>query len=202
MENLQAIALRDRASDTEVLEQLFTGETEEADLTEHQKEKLQQVRCAHALLLEARPVAKVTKKLMARFGLSRVSAWRVIRMTEALFGAARKANKDYKRIIAENMAMEAYRMAKKKGNHRDMNAAIANYIKLNGLDREDPDLPDFSKLQPSLNIVVVNPEIEEGVLLMLGKGPVDISELRRQAATEDIAPLEEIPTDGKAEDAG
>lgn len=195
---------RDKASDAEVLGRLVMGELEESELTAHQKEKLREVRMAHAMLLDAMPNHVVSAKLVSQLKVSETKAWRVIKLTEQLFGSNRKANKDFKRQISENMALETYRMAKKAGNLVAMTAANARYNDANGLKIEDPDLPDFEKLQPSLNIIVINPDIESRVLELLSQGPLDLAELRKhkEQTVVDI-PHEEIkPNDKDGKNAG
>lgn len=195
---------RDKASDIEVLNRLLMGDLEESDLTEHQMTKLRQMRSAHAMLLDLTPTFQVIGKLMQVFDISQSQAWRVVKMTEQLLGSNRKANKEFKRMIAEEMAKETYRMAKKAGDSKAMAAANRAYNEATGINIEDPELPDFEKLQPSLNIIVINPDIESRVLELLSQGPLDLAELRKhkEQAVVDI-PHEEIkPNDKDGKNAG
>lgn len=197
MSETKEISTRDRASDFEVLSNLMMGRIEEDDLTEHQLTKLRQVRCAHAMLLDVQGTFMIVGKLMQIFDISQSQAFRTVKLTEMLFGAQRKANKEFKRQIAEEMAKETYRMAKEAKDFKAMAAANRAYNEATGINIEDPELPDFEKLQPSLNIVVINPDIESRVKDLLAQGPLDLAELRKNKPPAEDIPHEEIPNEGK-----
>jgi len=165
---------RDKLSNDQVLEQLFNGEIEEADLTSAQGEHYERVKACYALLLKGRTHRDIHKKLGKMFNISYHTIYRLIKSTEMLFGAQR-INKEIKRHIAANMALQAFNLAVKQKDNAGMSRAVGAYIKATGLENEDPDLPDFEKLQPSLILTVLPDHAQKALLTMLKGGVVDLN---------------------------
>lgn len=129
------------------------------------KERLQAVftkKLSHPTIRDKELVAFI----METFGLSMAMAYHDISAVERIFGDVRKANKEYIRIIVtENMKqvidIEVARI--KQGIRKDDNGRIVNYgdystkelimalatlARVNNLDKEAPDMPNWSELQP------------------------------------------------------
>lgn len=180
-----------KASDFDRLEQLFTGKIDEEELTLHQAERLERIRATQAMLMDAKGSGQIVKKLNKVYGISQAQAWRDIQLTELLFGKLRKANKEFKRSIAENMALETYRLARKDKDARGMAAANRNYIEATGCNIEDPDLPDFEKLQPSLYPIVLDDAIRKLLLNFIGSGgSLDLTKLIQHAESVPFTAVE------------
>jgi hypothetical protein len=75
-----------------------------------------------------------------------------------VFGDIGSSKKDAYRNILYEYAFSTYKAAKEEGNYKQMNAAIANMIKIKGLDKEEIDLPDPEKLKPSQQYIQINIE--------------------------------------------
>ncbi len=54
-------------------------------------------------------------------------------------------------------------------------------IKLSGLDQEDSDLPDFTKLEPSQFTINLPPEIMAFLRQLASKGAVNLSQVRDES---------------------
>jgi hypothetical protein len=144
-------------------------------LTDHQKEKVRQVRAAYGLMLEVRSKFYIVGALIKEFQISQVSAYRIIKNTELLFGDLGKSNKEIKRQIAEEMAKEAYRIAKYKGETKEMISAARAYNEASGITRDDPEVIDFDKIQPSLIVMVLPEGMEQQLQQLLSAGLVNLN---------------------------
>ena len=179
---------RNKLTDYQVLYDHLSGKIEEEQLTAHQLEKLHRIRACYGFLLSAKSTFFTIGSLIKTFQISQSQAYRDLRLTEKLFGEIRKSNKAIKRQIAENMALETYRMAKIMGDFRGMNSATKNYIDATGCNIDDPELPDFEKMRPSVNVIMVDESLMKKLKENLHSGPVE--------RTRDYyAEYEEIPED-------
>lgn len=176
---------RNKLSDVEVLRQYYHGERQASDLTEHQKEKRKRIDSCYHLLLDAQTSSTIVEMLVEEFGLSKVQAYRDITDTEVIWGPMRKGNKEMKRQIAENMALEAFRRAKQTKDSKAMTAAAKAYTDASGVNQFDPELPDFGKMEANLVIMVVAPEVKLALDQMLAGGAVNLNNYP-EPITEDI----------------
>ena len=106
---------------------------------------------------------QVVKQLMATFDISEAQAYVDIAASKRLFGDARKASKEAERYLASENAKQLFAkawamfMATKK--YQWFGAAVSQqkiHAKVNGLDKDDPDLPDPSKIHPPTQILQIN----------------------------------------------
>jgi hypothetical protein len=91
--------------------------------------------------------------LVEKFNYSPAQAYRDLRSAIELFGDVVKSKKEAHRYILYEMGINNYQLAEKKHDADQMNRALANLIKITGVDREDYDLPDPSKIQPPVQIL-------------------------------------------------
>ena len=182
---------RNKLTDYQVLFDHFSGRIDEEQLTEHQIEKVHRIRACYGLLLSAKSTFFILGSLMRTFNLSQSQSYRDLRLTEKLFGEVRKSNKAIKRQIAENMAKETYRMAKADGDFRGMNSATKNFIDATGCNIDDPELPDFEKIQPSVNVIMVDESLIRKLKDNLRSGPVE-------RTRDNYAEYEEIAEDSQS----
>ena len=143
-------------TDAEMLVGYLQGELTEEDLLPSIKEKLQKVLVCKALLLEHLFIPKVLPILIKLYG-SESTAYRIIRLTEKVIGPLHKAIEDVKRAIAESMIMQDREMAKQLRNPIASSASTNNFMKLYGLDRSDPEMPDTSNFEFHTLIIAVMP---------------------------------------------
>ena len=189
----KAVITRDKPKDHEVAKAYFEGKIKEEHMTAHQKEYLDRIIAIHAMLAKQfKSKFFIVKKLKKLYGVSQATAYLLIRETERHFGDLNKSNKDIHRHIAIEMAKEAYRIAREDRDAKSMVAAIRAYSEATGLNQYDPDLPDFDKIQPSLNLVVLPEGMESHILEVLKDGAINLNEPPKVIDVEH----EEIDTGG------
>lgn len=109
-------------------------------------------------------------------GVKQAQAFRDVRNAINLFGDVNKSSKEGYRHILYEYSMKALQLAIKDKDLTEMNRAIANMAKLKGLDREDPDIPDFSRLDIGTIEVNVPQDMMELVKNFIGKGVINVSD--------------------------
>jgi hypothetical protein len=129
-------------------------------LTEKEDEIKKRWEAAHSLMLLYHSREQSVPILKARFEISNAQAYRDINSSLKLFGDINKSNKEGMRNIHYELAMQTYKMAKecKPPDLAEMNRANALAMKILGLDREDPEMPDFENLQPHVYIIANDPK--------------------------------------------
>lgn len=161
-----------KSTDFEILEKIFEGAMHEEDLSDHMSKKLERIRSIHAMLMNFHATSKIVKKIKKLYGVADSQVFRDISITEALFGGIRKSNKEYNRMRSEQMALATYRIALKAKDTRGMAAANRNFNEATGINIQDPDLPDFNKLEPVPVIVTIPDEILAAMAEKLMQGPI------------------------------
>lgn len=105
----------------------------------------------------------VAKELMHIYDISEVTAYADIAASKRIFGDARKSYKDAERYLASENAKElfgkAWSMYLATKKYQWYVAAVSQqklHALVNGFDRDDPDLPDPSKINPPTQILQIN----------------------------------------------
>lgn len=105
----------------------------------------------------------VARQLMHVYGISHQTAYSDIAASKRMFGDARKSYKDAERYLASENAKElfgkAWSMFLATKKYQWYVAAVSQqkiHAKVNGLDRDDPDLPDPSKINPPIQVLQIN----------------------------------------------
>jgi len=97
---------------------------------------------------------ELVKYLMEEFGISMSVAYSDINAAEVIHGNVRKANKDYVRmLVTENLKYIINTEKERLGNDpeystKDFISSLNTLSKAHNLDKEDPNLPNWSELQP------------------------------------------------------
>ncbi len=183
-------------TEKEILLEYFSGH--DVQLSKSEKEKAEIILITKSLLLEHRRNNKVVDILKTEYNVHFTTAYKYIRLTENIFGSPNRAAKEFKRLIAEEMLAETRAVCLKKKDAKGLNANDANYIKLHGLDKEDPEMPDFGALEFHQIIVAHLPE-------QVSENPMSADELLEKAESklkeifEDAEDIEsiEIGNNGK-----
>ena len=171
---------RNKLTDVEAIRKWYLDKEEEITLTDHQEDVRRRLLQVQALMRAGTANQYIRGVLMKEYGITDRQASRDIRNAIILYGDIRKAEKEGMRYFTYDKIQAAYNLAKVQGSPKDMIAAAALEAKIFALDREDPELPDFEKLQPSLIITVMAPEVEERIVKLLQGGSLDLSKLREQ----------------------
>ncbi len=112
-------------------------------------------------------------------------AYRDVKNATRFFGDINKTSKEGKRYVLYELAFNTYQRAQKSGNLTEENKALSNMIKISGVDRDDPDIPDYSSMDMGLKEIVIPEEILAFMTRGLSKGVVDVSKLR-ESDIEDV----------------
>lgn len=131
---------------------------DKVELNNIQQELCKRYEAAFTLLCEFHSNEQAITKLMSTFSICRSQAYKDIKNAIDLFGDATKASKEGKRYILYEMAMANYNLAISKNDLEQANRAMTNLIKITGIEHDDPDLPDPSKIQPPIQLLQINME--------------------------------------------
>ena len=100
---------------------------------------------------------KVVELLQAQYkGLSRAQAYRDIRNAINLFGDINKTTKDGIRNIINQATYSGISIAVEQKDLDNLTKLLTLLMKNNGTDKDDPDLPDFKKMQPPVQLYQIN----------------------------------------------
>lgn len=181
---------RDRKKDLQVLEAYYAGDREKESLSDHQLEKLDRIEAIYRMLLDWKSQLSIVKKIVKLFKVSRTQAYREIQETQFIFGNNKRANKEFKRHMAEQMALKAFKVAKEDKDAKAMASATRAYIEASGCNLSDPDLPDFEKLQPNVYPIILDAKTEALLSQLIATpGAINLSKIQN---IEDVE-FEEIP---------
>lgn len=166
-------------------------------LTDTEKEIRDRWQQLWLLLCHGRPPEKAVRFMARISGISRSQAYNDLRNATKLFGEVVKTSKDSKRALYEGYANKLYNMALRKDppDLDQANKALANMAKFSGLDETDPDLPDFSKLEPSQFTINLPPEILNFLRSLAHKGAINLSQVRDESLKTLDVPHTEIKPD-------
>lgn len=145
-------------TDAERIITYLQGPADDSLINQHDKVKIDRCMTCRSLLVEHRVPAKVVRMLMHTFDISEPTAWRVMRLTDLIFGRLSNISKDMRRAIADEQIRKTKEAAKEAGDLKTMATCDANYIKLHNLDKEEGELPDTSHFDFHPIIVASMPE--------------------------------------------
>lgn len=156
------------------------------ELTEKQEELYIRYRSAFTLLCNYHSIQQAVPLLVKQFNISETTAYRDISSSIRLFGNILRSDKEGHRYIVYEYAIKTYQLAAKNGDYKAMAQSVNNMIKLLGLDKENLDLPDFTKLKQGVYPVILDDPIRELLMTMLiSPGKTDLTDLINQLGTQD-----------------
>ena len=167
--------------------QAFYEDPDNVVLPDHQEEIRLRWETIHGLILRGETETRIKKKVQALTGVSESTIVRDIQSVDTVFGS-RKLSFEIRRQRASDMALEAYRLARKEKDTRGMNSAIANLIRSDGLEKEPVDLP-FEKLEAHIFIIALPPSVSAQLdkAFPIVDGRIDLNTFEN-ADYEDITP--------------
>lgn len=163
-------------------------------LSDKDKEICERWELGFALLLSHRNKRVAAHKLMAvqkqkGFNLSLTQANQDITNAELLFAPMQKYTKEFIRLVIIESAMKdvrrAERLAAKHGEDPKMWAEIMKVkdkaekriIEASGINVNDPNIPDFSKLEMNQFNIQLDPSIVNMMKHFISRGNVDVTEI-------------------------
>lgn len=153
--------------DRELIQKLKSGTTydriyahyvypEEIQLTEKEHEQKERWSFAWTQLLNERITGTVVEMIVNRYDVSIAQAYRDIKSAKKLFGDVNESSKQAERNFLSELALITFQKAAQAGNYNQMNKAIANLIKLKGLDQDEPDNYDEDSMKSHNYYMVFN----------------------------------------------
>lgn len=188
MSNYPENVTRDKPSSIEQIRLYYTTKEDRhpVELTDKQEEVRQRLVAAHALLLRKGSTEAALKIFCRRFKVSDRQGRRDLVDAINLFGDVMKSEKEGRRYLLYEKAMATYQIALKRGDIKGQNKALEIAMKLMSLDKDDPDMPNFEKLQPSVNILMLPEGVEDGIISALRAGVVSFGAKQKQPRTINI----------------
>lgn len=155
----------------------------------------QRIESAYALLMKHRSKKIAVKKHAATSKISLVQAYTDFKNAERIFNPLRKYSKEFLRLVTIESAMRDVRDCEKRAKDtKNINEwekimkvkdrAEQRIIKASGLEQDDPNLPDFSKLKPHQYNVELPNEVKKMFFNLMSKGVVDITQLYENIAVD------------------
>jgi hypothetical protein len=166
-----------RISNMQIVKEYYDGKRSYDELSYEVEQYERSVRMAYGMHLEIKSQKYIVGSLMKTFNITQSTAYKVLKEAKLIFADLVEINKAIERNLAIEMAKESYRRAVLRDNTSDMVNATKALIKAAGLDKEDPDLPDFSKIQPSVIVPMLPEGMEDSILEMLQGGAVDLNKV-------------------------
>jgi hypothetical protein len=175
--------------------QAFYEDPENVVLPKHQELIRQRWETVHGLFLKGESEKRICKKIATLYDVSESTVRRDLQDADMVFGS-RKLPFEIRRQRAVDMTLEAYRRARKDKDTKGMNAAIANLIKADGLEKEPVELP-FEKMEAHIFIIALPPQIEAQLdkVFPIHDGRIDLNHFSeidikpiKYADSEDITP--------------
>ena len=167
------------------------------ELSDKETEICSRWESAFALLCKHKLKSIAIKKYVAINKVSDRQAYFDFKNAERVFTPIQKYNKEFIRLVIIESCMrdiqESEKRAKKAQSSSEWSTimqikdrAEKRIIKASGLDQYDPNLPDFSKLQPHTYDIKLPEKVKNLFKNMIGKGVVDITALSKNLAVEAI----------------
>lgn len=117
------------------------------ELNDEEEAILRRLKSIWFIECEGYPTKSIIQRHTALFDVSEGQAWVDLRHSRLVFGNPALANKAADAVVAGEMAKKLFRFAYLNEDYKGAAGALAAFIKAKGLDRVDPEMPDFSKLQ-------------------------------------------------------
>lgn len=158
-------------------DRIFAHYVEDVVLTKKESEIKERWEAAWSLLCNYHSSEQAKPIIAKRFDISERQALRDIRNAILLFGDVTKSSKEGYRHILFEYSMKVWQLAAKNNNIQEMNRAIANMIKIKGLDKEDPDKIDWADLEPHIIKFSLNHDVKSLIKQSMKSGKIDLDNM-------------------------
>ena len=176
---------RNKKTDIQAILDYYLDKHGDIELTNHQEDVRVRLSTAYTMLVNYNSEHQIMPILQKHFHISEAQARRDIKNAVFIFGDITKTSKEGQRNIVYEYAVKAYQVAYSKRDSKAMSMAVGNMIKLRRLDRDDPDMPDFQRLQPNVYPIILAPEVEPVMKKLLAQpGAMNLSKLMNTDAIE------------------
>jgi hypothetical protein len=168
----QLMPIRKRST---AIRDVLDGELHDEELSREERTYFAALRRIEAMMLAGKTDRAIRIILRDQYGMKRRAANTAMHDTRSIFGDVRVVDRAWQRYRAEQMALHIYEQAAASSDLLMMERATKLYIAANGLNNEDPDLPEFENLQAAVNVLSLPAGMEEIALQLLQQGVVDMT---------------------------
>lgn len=181
-----------RIKDVDVIREWYTDERGRMKLNDRQEAKLERMVFIYDKVVKKAMATHKVIKLTAKFyEISDRQAFNDLRDAKELFGGLAEVKKEAMRHIVYEYALKAYNIALNAKDIKGLNASIRNMAKIWALDKQDPDLPDFSKLKQNLYPVILDDPVRDMFMKLAANGVIDLTKfMQNVAAQSDVIEIE------------
>lgn len=149
-------------------------------LTDKEKELKKRWQSIFALLLNYHSQEQAVAVHMEQFGVTRATAYRDVRQALALFGDIKESDKKaYAHILVEYQ-MKILQLSLKKGDLATARAVVMDMAKIKGVDRDDPEGLDPSKLEAHEYIYLLPEALRKYMADQIKGGTVNLNDMKAE----------------------
>ena len=165
----------------------FLSEDVEAQLTEQELQQRERIDEAWHYLLKRKSPLATAEWLQKKRGVSRATAFRIVRHTLQVFGDLVKTTKEQKRLLLWEYSLKGLNSALALGDMRAYAAILKNMTTFEGLNVEDKNI-DLEALQPHTYLIQLSGAEGKGVQFNVDK----IDELEEATYAEVVEAVENM----------
>lgn len=148
-----------------------------SDLPEDLKKKFLILKEVHGYRLRFKSKKRIVELIQMLHPVSERQAYNYINETEYVFGKVGGVDKDYERQFLLTVALKNIRLALSRKDPKAINSAIITYHMVAGLDKDDSNMPDFSKLEQHIYNISLPESQEKFLKKLLESGTIDLAEI-------------------------
>lgn len=161
-----------------IIAELKNPDGDASNLSLHQQTLLARWQEAFTLQRNGHSTADSAALLMKRFpGISRATAYRDCANALSLFGDIAQSTKQGIKHLATEIVKDAIGIARIKNNEVAMIQGAKEMASINGVNTIDPDLPDFSKLEPNTYNISLPQNVISALQSMITGGHINLGGL-------------------------
>lgn len=139
----------------------YVGELEQKDLTEEEVRMMHRWEQIWNLMLKFKTTnAAINTHLRLQKNkkedISKRTAFLDMKHASSLWGEMLEVNKKAKRVLLDHHQTIILRLAIRAHDLSEANKAMSNLIKINAMDRDDPNLPDPETMKPNTYQLTIN----------------------------------------------
>lgn len=152
-------------------------QTKDVDLPEALKTKLERYEFIRDLRGKFSRNSDIIPMVRTKFGISKTQAYKDIHEMEYIFGKSEKSNKDFERAFLLECSRKNIQIAFNSKNTEVITKALLAHAKISGVDTDDGDLPDYSKLEQHNYYINLPDQYIQIIQQLGGSGAVNLDRL-------------------------
>jgi hypothetical protein len=160
-----------------VFDKIFAHYTTDYKLSAVEERIMHRWREAWTLLVNYNGMEQAIIIHAQNHGISERHARRDINDAVRLFGSTTQLNKNADRYLIYQYCMHVFNAAKAAGDITEMNRAITNMIKITGIDKEDPEKIDWTKVEQHEIRISVPKDVMLALKNMTMRGALDMDDV-------------------------